>query len=121
MENGFGNQLLSYTYGRILSKQLGLPLTYSGTMDSWKGTSLLDYKFINEPEHIQKYSGEEIVVNIDYNRHQAVDLENPKNYLDHLSEIKSWFPKVKKSNTDDLVWPQDWEIMLKHSYTIRVV
>ena len=54
------------------------------------------------PEHIQKYSGEEIVVNIDYNRHH-VDLENPKNYLDHLSEIKSWFPKVKKSNTDDLV------------------
>ena len=102
-KNGFGNQLFAYTYGRILSKQLGLPLTYSGTMDSWKGTSLLDYKFINEPEHIQKYSGEEIVVNIDYNRHQAVDLENPKNYLDHLSEIKSWFPKVKKSNTDDLV------------------
>ena len=102
-KNGFGNQLFAYTYGRILSKQLGLPLTYSGTMDSWKGTSLLDYKFINEREHIQKHSGEEIVVNIDYNRHQAVDLENPKNYLDHLSEIKSWFPKVKKSNTDDLV------------------
>ena len=102
-KNGLGNQLFAYSYGRILSKQLGHNLTYSGTMDSWKGTSLLDYEFISEPEHISKHNGEEIVVNIDYNRHQAVDLENPHSYTNYLEQIKSWFPKVEKSNTDDLV------------------
>ena len=50
-----------------------------------------------------KSNGEEIVVNIDYNRHQAVDLENPHSYTNYLEQIKSWFPKVEKSNTDDLV------------------
>ena len=102
-KNGLGNQLFAYSYGRILSKQLGHNLTYSETMDSWKGTSLLDYEFISEPEHISKHNGEEIVVNIDYNRHQAVDLENPHSYTNYLEQIKSWFPKVEKSNTDDLV------------------
>ena len=102
-KNGLGNQLFAYSYGRILSKQLGFKLTYSGTMDSWKGTSLLDYEFISEPEHITKHNGEEIVVNVDYNRHQAVDLENPHSYTDYLKEMKSWFPKVEKTNTNDLV------------------
>ena len=48
-KNGFGNQLFQYTHGRILSKQLKCSLTYSGTMDSWKGTSLLDTGYVYAP------------------------------------------------------------------------
>ena len=29
-------------------------------MDSWKGTSLLDYGFINDPQDIVKYQSENI-------------------------------------------------------------
>ena len=30
-------------------------------------------------------------------------MENPHSYTNYLEQIKSWFPKVEKSNTDDLV------------------
>ena len=54
-KNGFGNQLFQYSYGKILTKELKCSLTYSGTMDAWKGVSLLDYEFINDPQDIVKY------------------------------------------------------------------
>ena len=99
----FGNQLFQYTHGRILSKQLKCSLTYSGTMDSWKGTSLLDYGFINDPQDVVKYQSENIRVNIDYNKTQAVELENPHNYKPYLNEIRNYYPRVEKTNIDDLV------------------
>ena len=101
-KNGFGNQLFQYSYGRILSEQMECSLTYSGTIDRWEGTSLVDIGFITEDD-ILNYTDENIKVNIDYNREQAVELENPDNYKPYLDEIRSWFPKVEKSNTDDLV------------------
>ena len=100
-KNGFGNQLFQYSYGRILSEQMECSLTYSGPIDRWEGTSLVDIGFITEDD-ILNYTDENIKVNIDYNREQAVELENPDNYKPYLDEIRSWFPKVEKSNTDDL-------------------
>ena len=101
-KNGFGNQLFQYSYGRILSEQMKCPLTYSGTVDRWEGTSLVDMGFLTEDD-ILKYTGENIKVNIDYNKTQAVELENPHNYKPYLDDIRSWFPKVEKTNTDDLL------------------
>ena len=49
-KNGFGNQLFQYSYGRILSEQMGCSLTYSGTVDRWEGTSLVDIGFITEDD-----------------------------------------------------------------------
>ena len=98
-KNGFGNQLFQYSYGRILSEQMECSLTYSGTIARWEGTSFVDIGFITEDD-ILNYTDENIKVNIDYNREQAVELENPDNYKPYLDEIRSWFPK---SNTDDLV------------------
>jgi len=101
-KNGFGNQLFQYSYGRILSEQMECSLTYSGTIDRWKGTSLVDMGFITEDD-ILKYTDENIKVNIDYNKEQAAELENPDNYKSYLDEIRSWFPKVERSNMDDLL------------------
>ena len=101
-KNGFGNQLFQYSYGRILAKQMGCSLTYGGTIDRWEGTSLIDVGFLTDSD-IKKHTDENIEVNIDYNREQAVELENPHNYADHLDSIRSWFPKVEKTNTDDLM------------------
>ena len=101
-KNGFGNQLFQYTYGRILSEQMGCSLTYSGTVDRWEGTSLVDIGFITEDD-ILNYTDENIKVNIDYNKEQAVELENPQNYKPYLDEIRSWFPKVEITNTEDLL------------------
>jgi len=102
-KNGFGNQLFQYAYGRILSNQMNCSLTYSGTLERWKGTSLIDMGFLNN-DHIKKHTNENIRVNIDYNKNQAFDLEDPKNYEPYLDQIKSWFPKVKNFNVgNDLV------------------
>ena len=101
-KNGFGNQLFQYSYGRILSEQMGCSLTYSGTVDRWEGTSLVDIGFITEDDIIN-YTDENIKVNIDYNKEQAVELENPQNYKPYLDEIRSWFPEVEITNTKDLL------------------
>jgi len=101
-KNGFGNQLFQYSYGRILSEQMECSLTYSGTVDRWEGTSLVDIGFITEDDII-KYTDENIKVNIDYNKVQAVELENPQNYKPYLDEIRSWFPKEEITNTEDLL------------------
>jgi len=101
-KNGFGNQLFQYSYGRILSEQMGCSLTYSGTVDRWEGTSLVDIGFITEDDIIN-YTDENIKVNIDYNTEQAVELENPQNYKPYLDEIRSWFPEVEITNTKDLL------------------
>ncbi len=101
-KNGFGNQLFQYSYGRILSEQMECSLTYSGTIDRWEGTSLVDIGFITEDD-ILNYTDENIKVNIDYNKEQAVELENPQNYKPYLDEIRSWFPEVEIINTKDLL------------------
>ena len=102
-KNGFGNQLFQYCYGRLLSEQLDCKLTYSGTISEWGGTSLIDLGFIKDNEDIIKRTTENIEVNIDYNRQQAVELENPSNYEYHLEKIRSWFPTIEKTNKTDLV------------------
>ena len=117
-KNGLGNQLFQYSYGRILAEQLKCPLTYSSVEDAGfepfsnlhpfprmrgDGLSLIDYELISDPKDIVKYSGENVKVNIDYNKTQAVELENPHNYKLYLDKIKSWFPRVQEKNTDDLV------------------
>ena len=101
-KNGFGNQLFQYSYGRILAEQMKCTLTYSGTIDRWEGTSLIDVGFLTDSD-IKRHKGENVKVNIDYNKEQAVELENPYNYINHLDKIRSWFPKVDKTNTDDLM------------------
>jgi len=99
-KNGFGNQLFQYTYGRLLSEQMGCSLTYSGTVPGWEGTSLIDIGFVND---ITEWTTENIKVNIDYNKQQAVELETPSNYETNLDKIRSWFPVVEKTNMDGLV------------------
>ena len=103
--NGFGNQLFQYSFARLLAEERGCDLTYSG-FGRVCFASLLDYEFISEPEHIVKYSPEKhnILMTIDYDGDIVYDyLENHLTYKNHIDKIRSWFPKVDKTNTDDLV------------------
>lgn len=101
--NGLGNQLFQFAYGKILSKEHNIELTYSG-IGRGCTVSLLEYGLIKEPQDIIKRTNEHIPnLIIDYNRRQGVELENPHFYINHLNEIKQFFPKVKKTNTKDLV------------------
>ena len=45
--NGFGNQLFQYSYGKLLSEENNLTLTYSGKGRACSA-DLLDYKFIKK-------------------------------------------------------------------------
>ena len=103
--NGFGNQLFQYSFARLLAEENDCELTYSG-FGRVCFASLLDYGFINEPKHITKYSSKKhnILKTIDYDGDIIYDyLENHLTYTDHLDKIRSWFPKVEKTNTEDLV------------------
>jgi len=103
--NGFGNQLFQYSFARLLAEENNCELTYSG-FGRVCFASLIDYGFINEPEQIVKYSPDKhyIVKTIDYDGDIVFDyIENYLTYKNHLDKIRSWFPKVDKTNTDDLV------------------
>ena len=104
--NGFGNQLFQYTLGRLIAEENNLELTYSSELGRCCSFSLLDCKFINQPECIVKYNSNKhsIKHQIDYDGNMIYDnLENPKTYENYLDKIKSWFPKVEKKNLKDLV------------------
>ena len=45
----------------------------------------------------------EIKLSIDYNKTQAIQLENPYNYGNYISNIRSFFPPSKKIYNEDLV------------------
>ncbi len=101
--NGFGNQLFQYAYGRIIAEQQGWELVHSG-----KGrgcmVDLLDYKFISEPSDITRINNNYVSkLIIDYNRQQAVELETPHMYTPYLDKIRSFYPKIPKTNTTGLV------------------
>ena len=103
--NGFGNQLFQYCYARLLSEENNCLLTYSG-FGRVCYSSLIDYGFIKQPEDIIKYSPKkhQIIQTIDYDGDIIYDyLENHLTYTNHLDKIRSWFPKVEKTNTKDLV------------------
>ena len=102
--NGFGNQLFQYSYGRILAEEKGWELTHSGNGRGC-ASNLLEYKFIQEPQDIKKIdSTHKIQLLIDYNKTQAVELENPQNYLNYLDKINSFFPvEPLKRDSSELV------------------
>ena len=102
-KNGLGNQLFQYAYGRIKSEINQCDLTYSGTMNEWVGVNLFDYGLLNETHKVKKYNNQNILLNIDYNKVQALDLENPHFYSEHINDIKSWFTNQDDKNMDDLV------------------
>jgi len=104
--NGFGNQLFQYTLGRLISKENNLVLTYSSELGKGCSTSLINHKFIDEPNYIVEYDSNQhkIKYQIDYDGDMIYDsLENPNTYKNYLNEIRSWFPKVKKTNSKDLI------------------
>lgn len=101
--NGFGNQLFQYAYGKLLAQENNWDLTHSG-----KGRAcivdLLEYNFIQEPNDIIQHTDNHITkLTIDYNRKQAVELENPHMYTNYIDEIRTFYPTVEQTNTDDLV------------------
>lgn len=101
--NGFGNQLFQYSYGKILAEENGYELVHNG-----KGricaVTLLEFGFIQEPKDIIKKTPQHnCKYLIDYNKTQAVELENPHTYANYLDKIKTFFPKQEKTNTEDLV------------------
>lgn len=104
--NGFGNQLFQYTLGRLIAKESNLELTYSSELGRACSSSLLNHKFITEPEYIIQYDSKihRVEYQIDYEGDMIYDdLENPHTYKNYLNEIKSWFKKVDKINSNDLV------------------
>ena len=103
--NGFGNQLFQYAYSRLHAKKHDLELTHF-MLGKDCAASLIDYDFISESTDIKKYDTKihNMVMNIDYQGDIVFDyLENHLTYKNHIDEIKSWFPKTKKTNYKDLV------------------
>jgi len=104
--NGFGNQLFQYCFARLIAEENNLIITYSSELGRACSFSLLDCKFISEPEYIVEYDSNKhsIKHQIDYDGDMIYDyLENPKIYENYLDVIRSWFPKVEKKNLKDLV------------------
>jgi len=104
--NGFGNQLFQYALGRLIAQENNLNLTYSSELGKGCANSLINHKFIDEPNHIVKYDSNQhqIKYQINYDGDMIYDnLENPDTYKNYLSEIRDWFPKVKKTNLKDLI------------------
>ena len=101
--NGLGNQLFQYSYGKLLAQKHNIDLTYSGVGRGCT-VNLLQYGFIKDQKDIvEKTNNHSPKFYIDYNRQQGVELENPHFYKNYINEIKSFFPKIEKTNTTDLV------------------
>ena len=101
--NGFGNQLFQYAYGKLISEEKGWEL-----VDNGKGricaVDLIEFGMVRDPQDIKKMdSTHECQLLIDYNKTQAVELENPHNYSDYLDKIRSFFPSVTKKDPNELV------------------
>lgn len=100
--NGFGNQLFQYSYGKLFSEKNNIKLTHSGKGRACSA-DLFDYNFIEN--NIIRFDAaiHQPELNIDYNKIQALSLENPHNYKNHIIKIKQFYPVVEKTNTKDLV------------------
>ena len=101
--NGFGNQLFQYAYGKILAEEKNWKLVHNG-----KGricaVDLIEFGMIKDPQDIEKInSTHECQLLIDYNKTQAVELENPHFYSNHLDKIRNLFPSVPKRDSNELV------------------
>ena len=85
--NGFGNQLFQYSYGKLFSEKNNIKLTHSGKGRACSA-DLFDYNFIEN--NIIKFDTtiHQPELNIDYNKIQALSLENPHNYKNHIIKIK---------------------------------
>ena len=101
--NGFGNQLFQYSYGKIISEEQGWELVHNG-----KGricaVDLIEFGMVKDPQDIKKMdSTHECQLLIDYNKTQAVELENPHFYSNHLDKVRKLFPPVPKRDPNELV------------------
>jgi len=115
---GFGNNLFQYVFGRLLSEYHNL--NYSHNAIPELGIKKEDYSFNKKLETIkfkaksnlkakkydknhQKYFSKEYSnCNFDF-YHFMFYFEDYTLYSNHLKKIKSWFPAVQKTNTEDLV------------------
>ena len=107
---GFGNNLFQYIFSRLLAEHHGLkhahPFLPGFNIKSTecKPNHNFDTICIRQEKHVtgayKKYFG----TPLSKSNYDVVGyFEDYSIYAPHLSKIKSWFPKVKKRNKNDLV------------------
>lgn len=116
--NGFGNNMFQYSFGRLLAENHGLNYCH----DSIKEMKIKkeNYKYNKNLKTIKfKANSNFEAKKYDRNHHKFFDVtykdcnfdfysfmfyfEDYTIYKPYLNKIRSWFPKIKKTNTKDLV------------------
>ena len=85
--DGFGNHMFQYCGSRILAERNGYELSHHGIPE-------LD---LQENIKVGSVGDARFIFNVTNN------FEDYTLYKDRLDDIKSWFPKVEKTNTKDLI------------------
>jgi len=116
--NGFGNNLFQYCFGRLLAEYHGLNYSHGSIPElgikeekheynknlktiKFKAKSNLEAKKYDR-NHIQWFSDN--YRNYNFNFYDFMFyFEDYTLYKPYLEKIKSWFPFVEKTNTEDLV------------------
>ena len=116
--NGFGNNLFQYCFGRLIAEYHGLNYSHPAIPElgireekysynkklrtiKFKARSNAEAKKYDE-NHLKWFSKEYKDCNFDFYTFMFY-FEDYEIYKPNLSQIKLWFPLIKKNNTKDLV------------------
>ena len=102
---GFGNNLFQYSYARLLAEKLGIPLVHQAIEQfnipeqRQEIDSSLDFIYVSDNNCKATLKSDENGVNYYVNGY----FEDYTIYEPYLDKIRSWFPKQKKENNNDLI------------------